>query len=133
MRTTAGETAFTQVGFNLLAPHVKAGTLRLLAGVGKSRFAGMPDIPTVAEAAGLPNFGFDVPSGWVARAGTPKPIIDKLSTLLKNAVQSPEMLERASTMGVDMLPSSPEQFAELIRNDVRKFVDAARVAGVKPD
>jgi len=126
-----GDIAFTMTTMGLLAPHVKAGNLRVLAVANTARFEAYPDVPTIAEAAGLPGFGFSPTSALVARAGTPRPIIDKLSAALGKAALRPDVVEKALASGNQMAPGTPEQLAEIIRTDIKKYAEAVKIVGVK--
>ncbi len=82
-------------------------------------------------ALGLPGFDFSATGGWVARSGTPKPIIDKLSAVLAKVVQSPAFAEKAAAAGGEATSSTPQEMAMIIRADLKKFAEAVRVSGAK--
>lgn len=126
-----GDTQLILNSVTSLAPHVKTDKVRLLAVLSSARAKLHPDVPTAAEAASLPGFGFPGTAGFVARAGTAKPIIDRLSGALVKALQQPEVIERINSLGTEATPSTPEQFAELMRADIKKYAEAIKLAGVK--
>ncbi|MBI3938267.1 MAG: tripartite tricarboxylate transporter substrate binding protein [Betaproteobacteria bacterium] len=113
-------------------PFVKAGKLRGLAVSGAKRSPAAPDIPTVAEA-GVP--GYEA-SGWVgvlAPAGTLKPIVTKLNAEIVNVLRTPEVHDRLFASGVEVVGSTPEQFAQFIRAQLVKWARVVKQSGAKLD
>ena len=100
---------------------VKAGNLRPLAVSSLQRSPMYPDLPTVHEATG--NSGYEMYTwyGAVVRAGTPKPIIDRLNTELNKALNHAEMKKVLNTIGVELVGGTPEHFGQLIKTDVAKY------------
>ena len=114
------------------SPQIEAGKLRPLAVTGEVRRKELPDVPTMIEL-GYPEFG---PEGWVGifvPAGTPKPIIDKLSAELAKIIQSPE--GRAGLTAVRLLPvgNTPEQFAVTLKKEYGMWAAIGTAAGIKID
>jgi tripartite-type tricarboxylate transporter receptor subunit TctC len=103
-------------------PHVQAGRVRALGVTSPARMPQMPDVPTVAEAAGLPGFEMLGWAGLVAPAGTPGPVIGRLAA---------EVL--ALVRGEAMAPLGPEEFGAYIRSELVKFTAVARAANVRLD
>ena len=128
-----GEVPVAVISTASISPFVKSGKMRLLAAGSKVRAKFAPDVPTIAEAAGLPDFDFAGQMGMVTRSGTPQPIIDKLSAILNNASLQPEVVSKAAAIGIDMTPTSPAQLADLMRNDLKKFAQAIKISGIKVD
>jgi tripartite-type tricarboxylate transporter receptor subunit TctC len=110
--------------------HVKSGRLRALAVTSAARSALMPELPTVAEA-GLP--GYEIASwfGIVAPAGTPREVIVKLNAEVVKLIDSPDMRARLATLGAEPRPSTPEQFAQLIPAEIRKWARVIKESGAK--
>jgi len=100
--------------------NVKAGTLRALAVTTAERSKLMPDVPTVSESA-LPGFSAAIRYGLAAPAGTPRPIIDRLSRELRAAVLSDEMRERLAREGAEPIASTPEEYAAEIDAEETKW------------
>ena len=104
------------------------GRVKAIAVTGKQRMSVLPNVPTIAET--LP--GYDV-SGWwgyVAPAGTPKPIVDKLNRELNKIVQSPEFKEHFKSQGVEMLGTTPEEFRTHVEREMetwRKLIKKANI------
>lgn len=128
-----GEVHYTMAGVNAIMPQVKAGKVRLLAVNRKTRSSIVPDLPTVAEITGLRDFDFATYVGFVVRAGTPKPAIDRLSGALLKAGSQPDLVAKVySTGGVELTPSTPEQLAEIIRDEIKAYTQAIKASGLKP-
>lgn len=102
------------------APHVLTGRLRALGLTGAKRSPILPNVPTIAEA-GLPGYEQSAWHGLLAPAATPEAIVRKLSTDITRLLQQPDVRERFSTQGVDIVGSSPAEFAEFIKRDVAKY------------
>ena len=113
--------------------NVRAGKLKILALTGKTRHPNFPDIPTFAEA-GLPDYA---PTAWIglfAPAGTPAPIIAKLSEAMqKAAAQNPELIARWRSFGGDLKAQTPAEFSAFLKQDDALWGPAIRKAGVKLD
>jgi tripartite-type tricarboxylate transporter receptor subunit TctC len=123
------------VYFSSLPPAVGLvgeGKLRALAVTGSKRSDAFPGLPTVAEA-GLPGFEAVLHYGIVAPAGTPRPIIDKLSAALRKAVAAPDTKERMAKDGTEPLLSTPEQYAADIDREEIKWSAVVRQSGAKAE
>jgi tripartite-type tricarboxylate transporter receptor subunit TctC len=100
--------------------NVKGGTLRALAVTTAERAKLLPDVPTVSESA-VPGFAAAIRYGLSAPAGTPRPIIEKLSRELRAAVMSDDMRVRLERDGAEPVPSTPEEYAAEIDAEERKW------------
>ena len=110
----------------------KEGKVRALAVTGPKRSPIFPELPTVAEA-GLPGFETVLHYGIVAPAGTPRPIIEKLSAALREAVSAPDTKERMATDGTEPLPSTPEEYAADIDKEEKKWSAIVKKSGAKAE
>lgn len=128
----AGDVPIAVAGLNNVLPHVAAGKMRILATAAGTRSKQNPEIPTVAEAAGLPDFHFVGELGLFTRAGVTKQVIDKLSSAFRKAAANPELVARAFKAGLTIEPSTPEEMTETIRADVKRYAQAVKVAGLSP-
>jgi tripartite-type tricarboxylate transporter receptor subunit TctC len=90
----------------------------------------MPGLPTLGET--LPGFKLEVWFGLVAPAGVPKPIIDRLNQEVKQIQRSPKLLELATSLGADIMPSTPEELGTRIRSELKEFTKIMRDAGIQP-
>jgi tripartite-type tricarboxylate transporter receptor subunit TctC len=89
----------------------------------------LPDVPTFTEL-GYTDFEVDAKYGLVAPAGAPRDILNKLSAGVIKASQSAELRDRYAAIGLEPLASTPEQYAEQVRNAItrwRKVIAAARL------
>ncbi len=123
----------TTAGVKNTVALVKAGKVRLLAVTTGKRSVVAPDLPTVAELTGLKDFDWVGEQGYVVRAGTPRPLIDRLNASFTKAMVQPDLQKRLIETGAaEFRPNSPEQFGELIRENIKRFGEAVRLAGLKP-
>jgi tripartite-type tricarboxylate transporter receptor subunit TctC len=112
-----------QVAFEFIAPvvgMVKAGQFRALAVSTRTRFAGLPDVPTVHEA-GVPGYEVMSWNGFGAPAGTPKAIINRLNRAIVEALAMPDVKQRFAELAVDARPDTPEGFRKLVASEIVKW------------
>jgi tripartite-type tricarboxylate transporter receptor subunit TctC len=112
--------------------NVSAGFLRALAVTSTVRNSLMPDVPTMIEA-GLPSFDASLYYGLVAPAGTPRPVIDRLNKELRAALASNEVKKQLGLDGTEITPGTPEDYADFIDKDERKWSDLVKASGVEPE
>ncbi len=115
-----------------LTPHIKGGKLKAIAVTGKARLASLPQVPTFTEA-GLPGLDVREWMGVVAPAGTPKPIVDKLSTEIGKILDTPEVKDAVAKFGMAPIVSTPEQMAALLQADLTKFAMIVKTANIKSE
>jgi tripartite-type tricarboxylate transporter receptor subunit TctC len=127
-----GQVPMMFAGVSNVVPHMKTGRLRVLAIGSPKRSSTLPEVPTVAEA-GVPGFDFDSWTGYLAPAGTPKELIAKLHADITRTLTAPDVREKLTGLGFDLVGSSPEALATLIRNDVARFGKLIKAAGIKPE
>lgn len=109
--------------------HVRSGKLRALGLTSDRRSPSVPDILTISES-GLPGFDQSAWHGLFAPAGTPEPIVAKISKEVVRILKSPDIEKRFATQGVDVIASSPEDFAAFIRKDVVKYEKLIKSANI---
>jgi tripartite-type tricarboxylate transporter receptor subunit TctC len=130
----SGEIDFSIAAVNSLLPHFRSGKLRPIAMAGSSRTAILPEVPTIAEAGPLPGYTVDVWLGIMAPAGTPRPVIDRLSGEINRVVRDPQIVkERLNTVGLEAVGTTPEQLLEVMKTDLAKYTKVAREAQIKPE
>lgn len=116
-------------------PHIQSGKLRAIAVTSSKRLASMPDVPTVAES-GVPGLqDFEVVS-WQAifvPAGTPAPVVDKLHTEIRKILATPEMQDKLKGFGMEPTDLSTTQIAAFQKNEVEKWAQVIKAAGIKAD
>jgi tripartite-type tricarboxylate transporter receptor subunit TctC len=126
-----GQVLVGVLGSTPLAPHHKAGRVRILAFTTKDRFALMPEIPTLHEAGFA---GIDIPQwlGILAPAGTPRAIVERVQVEVAAALKHPDVVDRLERAALVPVGSTPEQFAALIRADLERWGSLAARLGLQP-
>jgi tripartite-type tricarboxylate transporter receptor subunit TctC len=109
---------------------VEKGSLRALASAASKRPAILPNLPTMAEA-GMPDFDTSIWFGLMARAGTPRDIIDKLSRAAREALATNEVVTAWRPQGIDPLSGGPDEFARHIESESKRWSEVAQAAGLK--
>ncbi len=115
--------AFT--GITAALPHHKAGTLRILATMGQSRAAALPDVPTSAEA-GFPQFQSVTWYGLFGPKGTPPAVSDALVSAAREAIKDPEVRKTIATAGGEPLVSTTADFVEQVHRDSERLRDLVK-------
>jgi tripartite-type tricarboxylate transporter receptor subunit TctC len=115
-------------------PHVRSGKVRALAVTSPGRLPVLPDLPTVAEAAGLPGYDLMIWFGLLAPAGTPAPVVRRLADEVGRMLATPEVRERLAQQGADPMPrQSPEQFGAFIEKEIRRWAEVVKRSGARVD
>jgi len=112
--------------------HVKAGRLRALAITTPKRAPAMPEIPTVDEA-GVPGYQVSVWFGVVAPAATPKDVVARLNAEINRVIALPDVRERFSQSGIDIVGGPPEVFDRHIREQVGTWAKVVKDANIRAD
>ena len=115
-----------------ILPHIQAGRVRALAVTTAKRSTALADVPTMAEA-GFKGQESDTMAAFLVTAGTPKPIVDKITAEIQRILTIPDIREKIVAQGFDMIASTPEAFAAQIREEVEKWGKVIRSAGLKVD
>ena len=110
--------------------NVKAGKLRALAVTSRRRIQAAPEVPTFDEA-GLPGYEAIGWLGAVAPAGTPPQVIAKLNAEIRDALSTPDVRERALSAGAEPSPTTPQEFAAMIREETKKWGEVVKAANIK--
>lgn len=118
--------AFPGGSMGTFLPHVKSGKLKLLTVAADKRIAAAPDAPTWAEA-GFPAIGFQSWTGFVVPAGTPQPIVARLSDEISKIVRDPQVQKKFEEFGTQAVGSTAPQFAQFLEQDLKRWQNAARV------
>lgn len=113
-------------------PHIKSGRIKILAVTTAERVPQLPEVPTVAEA-GYPGYAGVGWSGFVLPAGTPREIVEKVSTDTQAVLREPDTAQRIIDRGGVPDPSTPQQYSDFIRGEIAKWGEVARIAKVKLD
>jgi tripartite-type tricarboxylate transporter receptor subunit TctC len=110
----------------------KSGKLRALAVTTASRSSIAPDVPTLAES-GLPGFEVGSWQGVFAPAGTPPAIVRRLNAEIVRILGLPDVKEKLSGLGAELVGNTPEEFAVLVKAEVVKWADVVKKSGAKVD
>jgi tripartite-type tricarboxylate transporter receptor subunit TctC len=111
------------------APYARAGNIRALAMMSAKRSPVLPEVPTMAEATGT-GLEADIVTGLVAPAGTPGEIIDLLHRTIAKIVAPRDFNDRLLTLGFDPVASTPDQFADWIKDEIAKWGKVIREANI---
>lgn len=111
-------------------PLVKAGKVRGLAVLSEKRIPALPQVPTAKES-GVDNFVMSIWYGILTTAGTPREIINRLNSEIHKALASADLKERFANSGVEPVGSTPEYFANHIRNETVRYAKVIKDAGIK--
>jgi tripartite-type tricarboxylate transporter receptor subunit TctC len=117
-------------GITGLTPHIRSGRLRLLAVTNKTRVALWPD--TLAASEAVPGYEAGGWFGYIAPAGTPRDIVQKLNDEINRAMKAPDVADKLAAAGLIIVTESPEYFGELIRSDHARYGKLVRDIGFQP-
>jgi tripartite-type tricarboxylate transporter receptor subunit TctC len=109
------------------APHLRSGRLRALGVTSAKRAAGLPEVPTIAEA-GLPGYEAIQWYALFAPAGTSREIVGRMHAEVARALQLPELRERLAADGAEAGGMPPEAFVAFVRNEIEKWSRVVREA-----
>lgn len=121
-----------QVAFEVLAPvigQIKGGGVRALAVTPGSRFAGLSEIPTVAES-GVPGYQVTTWNGIAAPAKTPRAIIERLNKEVNAALAAPDLKQRFQELGVEARAGTPEAFRDFLAAEIAKWKEVIEKAKI---
>jgi tripartite-type tricarboxylate transporter receptor subunit TctC len=124
-----GEYHFNFMGLTGAFGQVRAGKLRAIAVTAPKRLETAPDIPSLSEV--LP--GFEV-VGWygvMAPAKLPKPLLEKIHAGVTSLVKSPQFIKTMRNLGSEPVSSTPDEFRQFMLNDMKKWADVVKRAGIK--
>jgi len=111
--------------------HVRAGNLRALAVTTLKRSPGAPDIPTVAEALGIPDYEVDSWYAVFAPSGTPASIVRRMHAEVARVVQLPDVRQKLVEQGGDPLGGTPEELDRIVRGELKKWAEVIQAAKIK--
>ncbi len=127
-----GQIQFTIDGGSHVVAQVDAGKLRLIAVTTARRLPAYPDVPTVAEAGGK-DFDMTFWYAFMAPAGTPVDVINKLNSTIDTILRDKDVRARLAEMSLDIAGGPPAKVTELIRSDAAKWKKVIDEAGIKVD
>ncbi len=125
-----GDVQVLFAAFSNVQPLVRDGKVKLIAVSNIKRSAALPDLPTVAEQ-GFPGFDATTWNGFMAPAGTPKEVVQRLNQAIGQILEMPEIRQKLLTAGAEAAGGTPEQFADLIRNETNSWAAVIERTGIK--
>jgi tripartite-type tricarboxylate transporter receptor subunit TctC len=128
----AGRTALFIDTISAIQAQVKAGNVRAIAVSTARRSSSLPDVPT-ADAQGLKGYDANTDGGFLAPAGTPRAIVDRLNTESNAALKLPDVRAKLEAAGIEVQGGTPQAYAALIRSDLVKWGRVVKAAGIEAD
>jgi tripartite-type tricarboxylate transporter receptor subunit TctC len=128
----AGEVPMIIPGLVSVLPYHQSGRLRIIATTGATRTGVTPEIPTIAQA-GVPGYEFDSWTGFLAPTGTPPAIVSQVNTEIVRISNLPEVRDRLTSLGFDVVGGTPEAFAAQITSNNARLGKVIRDAGIKAE
>lgn len=125
-----GQVQMTLGVVNQLLPHIRSGRLRPLAVTSQKRLPSLPEVPTLNEA-GVPGYESEIWLGLAAPAGTPAAIVENINQEVRRALSAPDVVAKLNGQGIDILVSTPEQMRKRAADDLKRWGDIIRTAGIK--
>jgi tripartite-type tricarboxylate transporter receptor subunit TctC len=114
----------------IVLPHLKGGRVKAQAITSAKRSIALPEYPTIAES-GISGYDYATWYAFVAPAGTPKPLLEKLSADITATLNGNEMKQRFLSLGLEPRPSRPEVVDQLIRSEITRWGPVVRGAGIQ--
>jgi tripartite-type tricarboxylate transporter receptor subunit TctC len=127
-----GQVQVTVGVVNQLIAHIRSGRLRALGVTSLKRLAQLPEVPTLDEA-GVRGYESEIWLGLAAPGATPAPLIEQINQDVRRAMSNPEVVSRLQGQGIDVLLSTPAQMRQRSLDDLRRWGDIIRTAGIKLD
>jgi tripartite-type tricarboxylate transporter receptor subunit TctC len=124
-----GHIAIAFLSYSAATPLVAAGKIKILAVVEKTRYAAIPDVPTVADT--LPGFEMSSWLGFFAPAGTPAPIVSRLNGELVKILKVDAVKERLGTLGLSVIADTPEGLAKTVRDGIAVRGELIKAANIQ--
>lgn len=128
----AGRTVLYIDTLSAMQEQVKAGNVRAVAISTAKRARALPDVPT-AEEQGFKGYDANTNGGFLAPAGTPKEIIDKLNAEINAALKQPAVRAKLEAAGIEVQGGTPQEYAALIQSDLSKWGKVVKEAGISPE
>ncbi len=119
-------------GLPAVQAYAKSGKLKIIALTTANRFASAPDYATVAEQ-GFPGYAAPPWSGFFAPKGTPKALVEKISSDMREVMSDPKAKEKMIAAGSEFTPSTPEQFQSFVQKEIAKWAEAVKISGARID
>src|SRR5215470_15845839 len=128
----SGQIPMMVVDLAVAMQQIAEGKVKAYGVTSPTRIKAMPDLPTIAEA-GLPGYAA---TGWfsvVARAGTPRPIVDKINDVIATYLRRPDTQDKLRALAIEPLTSTPDELEKFIASEIRKWAQVVKDAGITPE
>ena len=126
-----GSVDFTIETVASVVGHVKNGRLKVFGVTTAKRSSALPEVPTIEEAVGIKGYDNAAWIGYAAPAGTPKEILERLAAGIRKASAMPDVKERYLTLGMETAALSPAEMDAMSRNELARYGQAIKAAGIK--
>jgi tripartite-type tricarboxylate transporter receptor subunit TctC len=127
----SGDFDFIAATTGLTVSRVQAGEIRALAVTGRTRWPGLPDVPTVAES-GIPGFEVVSWTGVATTAGVPKPIVERLHAEVQRAIAVPEVRSKLEAMGGEVRGMAPAEMRDMVASQLALWTRVVREQNIQP-
>jgi tripartite-type tricarboxylate transporter receptor subunit TctC len=125
----AGRTALYIDTISAIQSQVKAGNVRAVAVSTRQRTTTLPDVPT-ADEQGLKGYDANTNGGFLAPAGTPRAIVNRLNAEINAALKLPDVRAKLEAAGIEIQGGTPQDYAALIKSDLAKWSKVIKEAGI---
>lgn len=129
----AGEVSIAMSTFPAAIGHIRDGRVRPIAVGAAKRASLLPDVPTIVEVGGTVDTVAQGFFSFSAPAGTPRPIVQRLSEEIRKALQKPDAADRLQKAGLDAAGSTPQEMVDVVRGDIERFARIVKGIGIKPE
>ena len=126
-----GQITYTIETVAATAAHVKSGRLKALGVSTAQRAGALPDVPTIAEAAGLTDYDVAAWIGYAAPAGTPREVLQRLAREMNRVVQAPDMREKMVQMGLDPASTALEEMGGFLKREQDRYAQIIKAANIR--
>jgi tripartite-type tricarboxylate transporter receptor subunit TctC len=125
-----GQITYTVETVAATAPHIKAGRLKTYGVSTAKRTAALPDVPPLAESAGLTGYDAAAWIGYAAPAGTPRDVLNKLSAEIQKALKAEDLKQRMVNIGLDAVSSTPDEMTAFMRREQDRYGEIIKSANI---
>jgi tripartite-type tricarboxylate transporter receptor subunit TctC len=126
-----GHIGMAFLSLSAAVPHLNTGKIRVIAMVEKTRYAAMPDMPTIGET--VPGFEMSSWIGLFAPAGTPADIVAKLNAGVTQVLTAESVKEKLANLGLVVVAGKPEELAEVVKTGLQVRGELVKAAGIQPE
>jgi tripartite-type tricarboxylate transporter receptor subunit TctC len=126
-----GHIGMAFLSLSAAVPQIDSGRLRIIAMVEKTRYAAMPDIPTIGET--VPGFEMSSWVGVFAPAATPPEIVAKLNDGIAKVLTVPDIKEKLAKLGLAVAAGKPDELAAMVSNGIKVRGELIKAAGIQPE